>query len=397
MEDPKKKTIVTITGKDKPGITSVLTDILNQEGVGLLDLEQSVTYGQLSLSMVLEFNYKINYDTIIKDLLFKTKELDLNMDYKSINGETLLRAPSSQFVVTLLASKILPKHISSVAKVLAEQSVNIDSIRKLNERGLSCVEMILYTNSKIDLNQLKTNLLKISTSQPSLDIAVQKENLYRRAKHLVVMDMDSTLIQIEVIDELAKLYGVGKEVSAITEKAMAGEIDFDESLKQRVALLEGLPEKLLHEFADRIPLTDGAEILIHTLKKLGYKIALISGGFSLFGKKLQSKLGLHYVYTNVLQIKDGKLTGLVEGPIVNAQRKADLLEMIAQQEGIPLESTIAIGDGANDILMLKKAGLGVAFNAKAKTREAASASINQKTLASILYLLGITDQDVANV
>jgi phosphoserine phosphatase len=211
------------------------------------------------------------------------------------------------------------------------------------------------------------------------------------------MDMDSTVIQVEVIDEMARLFGVGEKVKEITERAMQGLVDFDDSLKTRVGLLKGMKEAELRSLADQIPLTPGAETLVRTLKRLGYKIALISGGFTYFAERLRERLGLHYVYANGLEIVDGKLTGHLTGTIVNAQRKADLLELIAQQEGIPLDSVIAIGDGANDVLMLKKAGLGIAFNAKKKAREAASAAINQKTLASILYLLGITDKDVDEV
>lgn len=387
-----------VTGRDVPGITSGLTEILNREGVRLCDMEQAVTHGLLSLSLVIQFVGDGGHDeAVLKDLLFKAKELGVNLDFMVVDGDTQLRSSSQQFAVTLMSEDLQARHIAAISAVLAKRSVNIDSIRKLNEGGLSCLELITYTSNQIDLNALKDDLLKVSSRFPNVDIAIQRENLYRRAKRLVVFDMDSTLIQVEVIDELAKVAGVGEKVKEITEAAMQGHMDFDESLRQRVRLLKGLPEKDMFAVAETIPLTPGAEVLIKTLKRLGYKIALISGGFSYFGEKLKDKLGLHYVYTNVLEIRDGKITGNVVGSIVNAQRKADLLELIAQQEGVPLESTIAIGDGANDILMLKKAGLGIAFNAKKKTREAASAAINQKTLASILYLLGITDKDIEEV
>lgn len=393
-----KQVLITVTGGDVPGITSALTEILNREGVQLLDIEQATTHGLLSLSMVIQFVGTSGESAqILKDLLFKAKELGVDLDFRVLEGETKLRSSQHQFAITLMSDDLSARHIAAISAVLAKRRVNIDSIRKLNEGGLGCVELITYTNSQIDVSALKDELLKVASRFPRLDIAVQRENLYRRAKRLVVMDMDSTLIQVEVIDEMAKLYGVGEQVKHITEQAMQGHLDFDDSLRQRVSLLKGMREEDLKRVAESIPLTSGAEVLVRTLKRLGYKIALISGGFSYFGERLKEKLGLHYVYTNVLEIMDGKLTGRVTGPIVNAQRKADLLELIAQQEGVTLESAIAIGDGANDILMLKKAGLGIAFNAKKKTREAASAAINQNSLASILYLLGITDKDVDEV
>ncbi len=408
----KKQIVIMVTGKDAPGITFQLTEILNHHqpsGVKLLDIEQAVTHGLLSLSMLIEFTTQTtsitevtrndgNHDAaILKDLLFKAKELGVDLDFFVVEGENVLRSSSQQFAITLMSDDLQAKHISAVAAVLAKRNVNIDSIRKLNERGLSCLELITYTNSKIDVAALKDELLHIAARFTKLDIAVQKENLYRRSKRLVVMDMDSTLIQIEVIDELAKLNGVGKKVEAITEKAMLGEMEFDEALRARVKLLKGLKETKLKELAKNIPLTVGAEVLIKTLQKLGYKIALVSGGFSYFGDYFKNKLDLDYVFTNTLEIKNGVLTGNVLGEIVNAERKAQVLEEIAKKEHISLESVIAIGDGANDIPMLKKAGLGIAFNAKQKAREAASASINQKAISAILYLLGITDKDIEAV
>lgn len=396
--DPTKKVIVTITGRDVPGITSSLTEILNRDGVLLLDIEQAVTHGLLSLSMVIQFVGDAGDDkAVLKDLLFKAKELGVNLDFMVVDGEETLRSSNQQFAITLMSDDLQARHVAAISAVLARRAVNIDSIRKLNERGLFCLELITYTDAGMDLSALKDDLLKITTRYPRLDIAVQRESLYRRAKRLIVMDMDSTLIQVEVIDELAKRAGVGEKVAEITERAMQGEISFDESLHERVSLLKGLGEADLKYVAEQIPLTPGADVLIKTCKRLGYKIALISGGFSYFGDFLKEKLGLHYVYTNQLEMRDGKLTGKVIGPIVNAERKAELLEQIAKAEEVPLESVIAIGDGANDIPMLKKAGLGIAFNAKAKTRLAAPAAVNQRTLQAILYLLGITDKDVDEV
>lgn len=394
--------LIMITGKDVPGITAALTAILDQPEVQLIDIEQARTHGMLSLSFVIEIvDADKNSESVLKDFLFKTKELKLHLDFEVLDDENhpdkQLRSPSQQFAVTLMSEDLQAKHLARISEVLAAQNVNIDSIRKLNQKGLSCLELIAWTDFRVDMMALKGELLKAAGQFPLLDIAIQKENLYRRSKRLVVMDMDSTLIAVEVIDELAKRWGVGPEVQRLTEEAMAGKIDFDESLAQRVALLKDMPQTELKKVADQISLTAGAEILIQTLKKIGYKIALISGGFSYFGEILKQNLGLDYIYTNNLEIQEGKLTGRLMGPIINADRKAQLLESIAKQEGLSLESVIAIGDGANDIPMLQRAGLGIAFNAKKKTREAASTVINQKNLASILYLLGITDMDIAEV
>ncbi|MGE4233132.1 MAG: phosphoserine phosphatase SerB [Bacteriovoracia bacterium] len=391
-----KYVVIAVSGKDAPGITSSLTEILNRDGVKLVDIEQQVTHGLLSLSMVVTGVEDADH-SLLKDLLFKAKELGLTLDFRVVDGEVSLRSSTSRFVITLMSLDLKAQHVATVSSVLAKRGVNIDSIKKLNEKGLSCLELTTYTNSVIDISALKDDLLRVGSRFPNVDIAVQKENLYRRSKRVVVMDMDSTLIQIEVIDELAKLAGVGDQVSKITEQAMAGEIQFNESIQKRVSLLKGLTESTMQKLAQNIPLTDGAEVLVQVLKKLGYKIALISGGFSYFGEILKERLGLHYVFTNVLEIQNGMLTGNLVGEIINAEKKAAILEQIANWEGVSTESVIAIGDGANDILMLKKAGLGIAFNAKKKTREAASAAINQKTLASILYLLGITDKDIEEV
>jgi len=302
-------------------------------------------------------------------------------------------------VLTAIGPTLGAPHLHALASVLAGEGANIEKIGRLSENSLASVEMHALLPADRDSDALKRTLLAVATSA-GFDVSLQRESLYRRSKRLVVMDMDSTLIRIEVIDELARAAGVGAEVARITERAMQGEMDYDESLRQRVGLLKGLDAAVLDRIAADLPLTDGAETLIRVLKRLGYSIAVISGGFSRAAEALKRRLGIDYAYSNNLEIQggiNGKLTGRVIGPIVNAQRKAELLETIAQAEGVLLDQVIAVGDGANDALMLQRAGLGIAFHAKPKLREAADTSISSSGLDAILYLLGISAQELEEV
>src|SRR5207237_173190 len=296
----------------------------------------------------------------------------------------------------LIARTLGPAALQVVSEVLAAHGANIESIQRLSEGGLSSVEFHVSLAPGDDEQALKRALLA-AAMQGGFDSALQRESLLRRSKRLIVMDMDSTLIRIEVIDELARAHGVGDRVSAITRRAMLGEIDYDQSLRERVALLQGLSARVLQELAANLPLTEGAETLLRVLQRLGYRTAVISGGFSVAAEALQKRLGIDFAWSNTLEIEDGALTGRVTGPIVNAQRKADLLEELARRENVPLDQVIAIGDGANDLLMLRKAGHGIAFHAKPKLREAAHTSISAMGLDAILYLLGITGRDVASL
>jgi phosphoserine phosphatase len=281
--------------------------------------------------------------------------------------------------------------------LIAGTGTNIDSLRKLSSGSLSTIELICSSSARINLAELTEKLLAVAVRFPGVDLAIQKENLYRRSKRLVVFDMDSTLIQGEVIDELAERVGKKEEVSALTKRAMEGEMDFQESLLRRVGLLKGLTRKDLEHVYSHIQYSPGAERLIKVLKRLGYRIAIISGGFTFFVERLKNDLSIHYAYANSLELEGDMVTGRLQGLIVDGRRKADLLELLAQQEGILLDQVIAIGDGANDMQMLKKAGLGIAFNAKAFTKAMVGTSITHKSMESILYLLGITDQDVAEM
>ena len=393
--------LVTVSGHDTPGITSELTGILASNNSTILDIGQAVIHDLLSLSILFELSPGSEDKALIKDLLFKATELGLKLEFRIMKSDEVasrnnISPKAYHYAVTLIAEPVTAQALHEVTAILAKFHVNIDTIERLSEGEFGCVEMLVSSSEELDRRALKQQLLSIAKKQ-SVDIALQAEGLYRRAKRMVVFDMDSTLIQSEVIDEFARERGVYDEVSAITHRAMQGSIDFDESLKLRVEKLKGLTTDEIEKVFQRIQLTPGADDLIRVLKKLGYKIALISGGFSCIADRLKERLGIDFAYANHLEIERGVATGKVILPIVNAQRKADLLDVIAQNERIHLDQVIAIGDGANDLLMLEKAGLGIAFNAKPLVNERADLALSQKNLRSILYLLGISGRDLTEV
>jgi phosphoserine phosphatase len=394
---PADRVLITVTGPDRAGVTAALTGILSQQGATLHDIEQVVVQGQLTLCLLVDVPETRD---VLKELLFAAKQLGMDLDFKPVaqtDGEARpSTAEGRRYVITAIGPTLGAPHLHAIASTLASSGANIEKIGRLSENTLASVEIHAVMPPGGDSDALKRTLLSVATSA-GFDVSLQRESLYRRSKRLVVLDMDSTLIRIEVIDELARAAGVGAEVARITERAMQGEMDYDQSLRQRVALLAGLNVAVLDNLAQNLPLTDGAETLIRVLKRLGYKIAVISGGFSRAAEALKRRLGVDYAYSNNLEVQGGKLTGRVVGPIVNAQRKAELLETIAQAEGVLLDQVIAVGDGANDALMLERAGLGIAFHAKPKLREAADTSISAAGLDAILYLLGFSARELQEV
>lgn len=395
---------IRITGEDKPGVTAALMEQLAGYNVDILDIGQSVIQEYLAMGLVIRIPPESESAPILKNLLFAAHELGVNLSFTPIPEDRYEQWVDGQgkarHILTLLARRITAEQVAAVSRALAQNGLNIDVITRLSGRRslakessarMACVDISVRGKPK-DPVALKSEFLNIS-AHLGVDIAFQEDNVFRRNRRLVAFDMDSTLIQAEVIDELAREAGVGDKVAAITESAMRGELDFKQSLRKRLGLLEGLPVETLDAVARRIPLTDGAERLISNLKSFGYKIALISGGFTYFGKLLQNRLGIDYVYANELEIADGKLTGRVSGEIVDAARKAELLGEIARRENISLQQVIAVGDGANDLPMLNLAGLGIAFHAKPVVKQGAGQSISTLGLDSILYLVGVRDRD----
>ena len=401
----KEPILISITGMDRPGITASITQVLAGFDVNVLDIGQSVIHDSLSLGMLVEIPEAAVDAQIVKDAVQKTIDgLNLTVRFVDISLTSyenwVDQQGKARHIVTLLSRRITAYQISRLSRLVAENNLNIDKITRLSGRvplesigsdGQACVEFSLR-GPVADLPALRRQFMELA-DDIDVDIAYQENNVYRRNRRLVAFDMDSTLIQVEVIDELARRAGVGKQVSAITESAMRGEIDFKESLMQRVVLLKGLPEAALGEVAATLTLTDGVERLMSTLKRLGYKTAILSGGFTYFGRALQRRFGFDYVFANDLEIENGIITGRLASEIVDGERKASLLASIAQHEGFSLEQTIAVGDGANDLPMLSIAGLGIAFQAKPIVKESAKQSLNTHGLDGILYLMGLSERE----
>ena len=370
----------------------------------MLDIGQAVIHDQLNLGILAAVPAGKDSEALVKAVQRGLLALEIQVMFSPITEQRyqswVAQQGKARYIVTLLARKIEPEHLAAVATETSEYDLNIDKIVRLSGRmeldesedlGRACVEFSVRGEPK-DAVQFKSALLELA-SHFDIDIAYQEDNIFRRNRRLVVFDMDSTLIDAEVIDELAHEAGVGDQVAAITEAAMQGEIDFKSSFTQRMALLKGLDASVLQSVAERLRLNEGAEHLISTLKKLGFKTAIVSGGFTFFGEYLQQRLGVDYVYANQLDIDDGQVTGRVTGEIIDGQRKAELLREIAEREGLMLQQVIAVGDGANDLPMLSIAGLGIAFRAKPLVKASAKQSISNLGLDGILYLLGYSDKD----
>ena len=398
--------LLNISGEDRIGLSADFYSVISEADVRILDIGQSVIHDQVSQGMMLELPEGQDSTKLKQQLIQQAESLGLFVKISDINQNAYQHWVSLQgadrYILTLLTREVSAEEIARVTQVTAEQGMNIHDIVRLSGRIplnkpvtndiKSCIEFSVQGTPK-DTGKMRASFLKIA-SELDIDIAIQKDDAFRRSRRLVCFDMDSTLIKTEVIDELAKRAGVGDKVAQITESAMQGEIDFTESFKQRMALLEGLSEDVLEDIANNLPMMEGAEALIKNLKAYGFKTAILSGGFNYFGNYLKRKLGVDYVYANTLEIENGKLTGKVIHPVVDGNRKALLLKQIAEKEGIDPQQTIAVGDGANDLPMLSSAGLGIAFRAKPLVRESAKQSMSTHGLDSILYLLGYKDNDI---
>jgi phosphoserine phosphatase len=395
--------LITISGVDQAGVTAGLTAILAEHAVSVLDIGQAVIHATLSLGLLVELPQGSVSGRIAEAVQNFALRHDLRVVTNTVSPESYGQWVEAQgrarYIITLLARKITSDQLARVTKVIAHHGLNIDGINRLSGRiplgdlpalSKACVEFSARGSLR-DSAAFRRELLEVAGAL-EVDLAFQQDNMYRRNRRLVAFDMDSTLVEAEVIDELAKLAGVGEQVSAITERAMRGEIDFSESFRTRVALLAGLEEAALERVAKQLKITEGAEHLISTLRALGYKTAILSGGFTYFARHLQRRLGMDYVYANELDIADGVVTGKIKGTIVDGARKAELLRKLADEQGINLQQVIAVGDGANDLPMLSIAGLGIAFRAKPLVQKTAEQSISTLGLDAILYLLGISDK-----
>ena len=398
----EEQILVGITGQDRPGLTAQVMEILSRHDAKILDIGQADIHSTLSLGILFRINEKLS-GQVMKELLFKATELNVNINFTPVDDEQyegwVNQQGKNRSILTIIGRSLSAKQIAAATQVIASQGLNIDSIVRLTGRQSiknpeknvrACIEFSLRGTAQ-DKAQMQSQLMRLSADM-ECDFSIQHDNMFRRMRRLICFDMDSTLIQTECIDELAIKAGVGDKVKAITESAMRGEIDFKESFRQRVALLKGLDVSVMQEIAENLPITEGVDRLMSVLKRYGYKIAILSGGFTYFGEYLQRRYGIDYMYANELEIdENGKLTGNYVGEIVDGHRKAELLKLIAQVEKVHLAQTIAVGDGANDLPMISEAGLGIAFHAKPRVQANAKQSINTIGLDGVLYFLGFKD------
>lgn len=394
--------MVNISGYDRPGVTAALTSILAKYDADILDIGQADIHHYLSLGILFKTNSSVSGD-IMKELLFKASEMNFQVHFTPISVEEYAdwvgRQGKQRWIITTLGRELTSRHIALVSEVISEQNLNIDSIRRLTGRmpleekenplSKACVEFSVRGTPR-DRAEMQSRFMEMSANE-EFDISLQEDTMFRRSRRLICFDMDSTLIRTEVIDELADRAGVGEQVREITERAMRGEIDFTESFKERVALLKGLDISVMEDIAINLPITEGVDRMMTILKRVGYKTAILSGGFTYFGNYLKRRYGFDYVYANELEVEDGKLTGRYTGEIVDGKRKAELLRLLCQFENIDIQQSVAVGDGANDLPMLNIAGLGIAFHAKPKVRATASQSISTVGLDGVLYFLGLKD------
>ena len=401
-EEKEEQILIRITGQDRPGLTASIMEILARHNAHILDIGQADIHSTLSLGILIRIG-DMHSGQVMKELLFKAEELNVNIGFSPVSDEEyeawVNRQGKNRFILTVIGRTLSAKQIAAATKIIAGQGLNIDSILRLTgrmsiknpERNVrACIEFSLRGTPN-NREQMQAQLMHLASEQ-EIDFSFQRDDMYRRMRRLICFDMDSTLIQTECIDELAACAGVGEQVKAITERAMRGEIDFKESFTQRVALLKGLDAGVMQDIAEHMPITEGADRLMSVLKRCGYKIAILSGGFTYFGEYLRHRYGIDYVYANELEIDDdNKLTGRYVGEIVDGRRKAELLKLIAQVEQVNLAQTIAVGDGANDLPMISEAGLGIAFHAKPRVKATAQQAISTIGLDGVLYFLGVKD------
>ena len=402
QEEKQEQILVGIAGQDRPGVTASVTEILARYDAQILDIGQADIHSTLSLGILFRIKERLS-GQVMKELLFKATELNINIDFKPVTDEEyeewVNQQGKNRYILTVIGRDLSAKQVAVASRAIRDQGLNIDSIIRLTgrrsllhpERNVrACIEFSMR-GTPHSLAEMQSQLMQMS-GELAFDFSIQRDNMFRRMRRLICFDMDSTLIQTECIDELAMRAGVGDKVKAITESAMRGEIDFKESFRQRVELLKGLDASVMREIAETMPITEGAERLMSVLKRYGYKIAILSGGFTYFGQYLQRKFNIDYMYANELEIgEDGKLTGRYIGESVDGERKAELLKLIAQVEKVDLAQTIAVGDGANDLPMLSIAGLGIAFHAKPRVVANAKQAINTIGLDGVLYFLGFKD------
>ena len=397
--------MINITGRDRKGLDAKFTGILAEYNVNILDIGQAVIHEHISFGILAEIPKKDDFSSIFKDMLFEGHKMGLKIDIKPVESENYEKWVQAQGkerrIITLLGARVTAHQLSAVAAIIAQNGLNIDYITRMTGR-ISLKEpqhnprasvQLSVSGNPLDLHDMRKRFMEIS-QKSGIDISFRVDNIYRKNMKLVVFDMDSTLIQGEIIVELAKLANVEKQVAKITESAMRGEIDFKESFVKRVALLKGIKEEQLLKIPKNIPLTYGAGLVARTLKGLGYKLGILSGGFTFMGEYLKERLDFDYMYANELDIENGVVTGKVKGDIVDGDTKASLLRQIAQKENIVLEQTIAVGDGANDLPMISIAGLGVAFNAKPIVRQKASNTLSNVGLDGLLYLIGLHEREI---
>ena len=402
LKSNEEQILIRITGQDRPGLTAAEMEILARYNARILDIGQADIHSTLSLGILIRID-ELHSGQVMKELLFKAEELNVNIGFSPISDDEyeswVDHQGKNRYILTVIGRTLSAKQIAAATKIIADQGLNIDFIRRMTGRisikhpeknVRSCIEFSLRGTPK-NRSLMQSKLMHLASEQ-EIDFSFQRDDMYRRMRRLICFDMDSTLIQTECIDELAMRAGVGDKVKAITERAMRGEIDFKESFTQRVSLLKGLDVSVMKDIADHLPITEGADRLMSVLKRCGYKIAILSGGFTYFGEQLRRRYGIDYVYANELEIDENdKLTGRYIGDIVDGKRKAELLKLIAQVEQVNLAQTIAVGDGANDLPMISEAGLGIAFHAKPRVKATAQQSINNIGLDGVLYFLGFKD------